>query len=470
MNAHKGSTFAQDAAMILAAQAIAMVFGFLVRPLVARWLGPTEYGVFALILGTSAIIPAFILLTLNGGLMYYAAREKAASTVGKMSYSVAVAMAVLSLVMFLPGYWLISIFSPLGIKEYIAAFALAIGIGLTYIIQATLQGRQQFTAFSVFNASAALLMGVGTLVAGLVWPTSLITVAGRVGGLFLAIVLGMRFIQWASKFSMHLLVKVARYSAPLSVAALLGTLIAVVDKYVIAYFHAAQDVGQYDIASALAVSVLPFISALSTAMFPRVAKDKKRMAVYYEKVSSATLGLTGIASLAILYYSDILVYMLLGSSYVEQTSTILKIIALSVPLVAWTQINTTALNAIGKTAWTGVLSVAAVGLALAGSILLVPSWSGAGAAWAYAFSYLVIAIVATGYLAARHGVNAKPSLTHFVFFVFFAGLFWAGLGSAGFLAKSIGLLLFVGVTTWMERHNLKGVVNQAKAILAQNRV
>src|SRR3989338_2309204 len=68
-------TFLKSTAYVLAANFLVLALGFFLRPVTARFLGPSEYGLFALVLSTATVIPALTLFSLNSGVLYFTAKK-----------------------------------------------------------------------------------------------------------------------------------------------------------------------------------------------------------------------------------------------------------------------------------------------------------------------------------------------------------------------------------------------------------
>jgi PST family polysaccharide transporter len=245
----------------------------------------------------------------------------------------------------------------------------------------------------------------------------------------------------------------------LGFAGFLGGFVVIIDRYLIAAYRSVAEVGFYDVAYSMIAAVLPFSTALLTTMMPRIIKQDSKLQVYYAKISQANTILLTALGLIFFYYSDIIVNLLLGSSFSDAVLPF-KILALSLPLMALYSLNVYSAIAMGRTKIAGLSTSLLTVLSFAFNIFLVPMWGASGASWANFLTYAFTSSIGFYYLKTRYGTKISHVLPQYAVFLAFLALYQLLFTQGGFAAKTIGLASFVLVSYLVNKHLVNEILSQ----------
>lgn len=457
------TTFVKNTALILVANVLVLGISFFLRPLIARFIGPEQYGIFALILTTSVVVTAFTSFSMNSAVLYFVSknhgREKA---VGQVLGSAFLFVTALFAVFFVPLWFIVPwLVTEITGWPFVVAYLLSYASVTLYLLQAGQQGLEKFKDFSATLFLSTFLAGILSVGAAYFFADALSAAALRVAGLAFVVMAGFSTLKLAWGFDRKQLKALLRYAAPLAVGGWFGSFYAVVDRYLIAHFYPTAEVGFYDVSYALVVAVIPFASTFFTVMSPRVIKKAEAFPVYFKNISRiTTLAVTGFA-LAAFYFSDIIVTVLLGSQYLAATP-IIKVLALSVPFMALYGLNATSLNALGKTKLSSGLAVSLLVALLALNLLLIQPFGGIGAAWATVAAYAMVAVLGTAYVRFKHKVTVRPVAAQIAAFYAFVLAYVFLVEPLGFKAKVAGFTAFGLVALALNADLIQTVLSEAK--------
>jgi len=452
---------------VLAASFAGLIISFFLRPLVARFTGPGEYGLFALILNTAAVIPAMTVLSINTGVLFFTAKKREDKKfVENVVASSALFVSILSIVLFAPLYLVFTLMAPaLGSSGFAAAYLLAFGSSLFLILQSVQQGLERFKAFSAFNIASVATAGVLSVTTAFLWHDGLLASLARGASVFVVSIVGFASLKLFGKFDWKILKQLLDYSLPLGLAGIISAFIVVVDKYFLAAFKGVVEVGFYDVSYSFATAVLPLSTALLVTIAPRVIRNVSKLDAYYKRASVVNTVFLTVFALALFYYSDIIVFLLLGRAFVAGATMPLKILALALPLMAIFGLNGSVLTSINKPRVGALLAVLLVFASIVFNFLLVPSMGGIGAAWANLFSYLLIVSLGLAYLVKNFRVSLSKTLLQIVLFLVFAGFYFIFAERFGFTGKTVSFALFALLTFALQREAVFEIIDEFKKIL-----
>lgn len=463
--------FVKNTSLVLAANILVLAFSFFLRPLVARFTGPTEYGFFALILNTAAVVSVIILLSINSGVLFFTAKKHDDKNFVAKTITTSVLFTAFFLtIVFVPLYFLFTALAPtLGAYGFIAAYILAAGLSLFAILQAAQQGLEKFKQFSAFNVTSAALAGALSVAVAFLIHSGLYASLARAAGVFCIAALGFVSLKLFGAFDKKILKQLLDYSLPLGLAGIISAFIVVVDKYTIAAFRNIAEVGFYDAAFSLVIAVLPLSTTLLITMTPRIIKNVSKLDSYYKRLSVINvILLTGFA-LALFYYSDIIVFLLFGRAYIADAVLPLKILALSLPLIAVYGLNNSVLPSINKPRVGAALSVLLVVASVLFNFLLVPSMGSVGAAWANVLSYFVIVAIGLAYLIKNYRVSLGKTFIQIILFLFFAGFYFLFAEKFGFTGKTAFYALFALLTVALQREAVLEIIREFRKIFFERK-
>ncbi|HLD63155.1 MAG TPA: flippase [Candidatus Norongarragalinales archaeon] len=453
-------SFFKNALYLLSASVLTALLSFMLKPLVARFLGPNEYGLFALILGTATVIQAFTLLSMNSGVLYWTSKApgRKKTIVGTvLSMSLAV-----SALIFFPLQFVIGLFAPaLGFYSYAAAFFLSVGLSFFAVFQASLQGAEKFAEYSKYGVLLNFAAGALSVALAFYFHDGVLSAVARGFAILLIVIAALRHFRLLGGFERKTLSQVFDYSKPLAIAGMVAAFIAVVDRYFLAAFKGTAEVGYYDIGYAMVAAVLPFSGALLTIMMPRVIRQQQNLEMYYKKVAQANTIVLSCIGLFFFYYSDIIVTLLLGNEYAPAALPF-KIIAFALPLMAFYGLNGASLDSVAKTKMSGLLAALLTLFSIAFNFFLVPQFGAAGAAYANLLTYIAVVAIGWYYLRSRRKVELRESVTQYALFFAFAVAYFAFLEKGGFVLKTLLFALFLAITLFTNRRLAKETLAQAR--------
>ena len=437
-------TFLKSTAYVLAANFLVLALGFFLRPVTARFLGPSEYGLFALVLSTATVIPALTLFSLNSGVLYFTAKKpqrvkQLVST--SLAFTIAAA-AILSLPL---QFVVLSAAPALGPAGYAASFFLSIALCFFLILQAAQQGLEKFGVFSKYAVASAFFSGILSLALAYATADGVLSAWGRALAIVAVSAAGLFSLKALGRPSMAELKKILAYAAPLGLVGFVGAFIVVVDRYLIAAFRGVSEVGYYDISYSLVAAVLPFSTSLFTTMMPRVIRQESKLKFYYEKISQANTMLLATAGIVFFYYSDIIVSLLLGQNFAGAV-TPLKILSLTLPLMAIHGLNFSSTSSVGRTKIAGLLISLLTVFSLVFNVILVPLYGAVGASWANVLTYIFTSSIGFYYLKTRYGVEIRQVLPQYFIFILFIALYVFFFEGGGFVGKTLALAVYALLT------------------------
>jgi stage V sporulation protein B len=314
---------ARSVALNILGTGTSLFMGFFSSILLARWLGPSDRGLLAIMVQISSIVFALAAVGLPIAVIYFASRPNArtgAILVTNLAYG-----ALLALV-FVPLFWLLR--GPIadtfahggGGLAWVLAGAL---VPLTFWDWTThnqLIGKLRFGLFNVFLVLSKIAI-VAAVVVLVVWAG-----IGVTGGL-IAIALGSVVMIAGSLpplvgegglvFDRSLLGSMMRYGGRVQVGTILQLLNYRLDVIILQFFRPLSAVGYYIVASILAELVITLANAFQSSVQPLVShyEGDERQA----STSTASLRHHGIlaaaATLANAVFAPLVIVFLYGPQY-----------------------------------------------------------------------------------------------------------------------------------------------------------
>ncbi len=461
-------SFIKNTMIILAFNGLTLITSFLLRPLIARFIGPEQYGIFALILSTAAVIPALTLLSLNSAILYFVSKHHAdKKIIGQIIFTSVSFVTASSILLFIPLLLIMpNLVAQITFWPFLVAYLLAFINVLFYIVQAVQQGKEEFRSFSLTGFLSTFSAGVLSVGTAYFFTDATFSALWRAIGMMLIVAAAFLTLTLAGSFSKNMLKKMFRYSAPLAIGAIIGSTYAVLDRYFIARFHSLAEVGYYDVSFSLIIAILPVATTFFTVMAPRIIRQTRSFPAYFKNVSLATCTIVTAFGLAAYYFSDIIVTLLLGSVYLPATPMI-KILALSLPFMAFFGLMATSLNSLGKTKLCSALAILLTGAIIATNLLLTEKFGGIGAAWATFASYAFISAIGITYFRAVHHVHIRNLAIQLALFFLFAAGYHVAFEPFGFKAKAAAYALFLILTLYTQRELTRAILKELnwKALL-----
>lgn len=284
--------FVQDVGFLTVANVAGSGLSFIQALLVARWLGPEQFGTAALVMSYPALL--FTVLDARSRdatvkyLTEFSARgeTRQALAMCKLGYSIDLFIAVVAfLLVGMTAWWAeASIVQTPGVASLILVYALAfLPRSLVGTSQAVLSACGRFrtlawielltTTFRVVVVLGLVLGGWG--VAGVVWGSAvgMVVFGGAIGAVAYTLTRNTWDASWLSARCSHLRAQgreIFRFLFFTDLSGLMALFVKQVDIVILGYFRGPQEAGYYRLAKSLA-SVMTFaISPLQTVTYQRM--------------------------------------------------------------------------------------------------------------------------------------------------------------------------------------------------------
>lgn len=433
----------RDFVTYLPTQVIPAVAGFLVLPILARRLAPTELGVLTIAQTLISLGWIFASQWLTTALMRELPAAREAGQVGAFSATLLRGLGIAGL--------LFGVFSALLAAAGLVSSAVADNLGL--IVAASAGLILQNVAVSLFAASlrprgfavVELLARVGGIALGAVLVFEGYKVHGYLLGLSVAsLVVGAAGVVFAwprgSDGAPGRLRPWLDYGFPVSIAAAVVWALFFVDRYLLALLESTGAVGVYSVSAvigdkAVAIPTFAFFTAarplLITAMERHGRQEVERLMRAYTRVV-LLIGLPIVAVSAV--SAKAVVQLLAGDVYYGPAGVVVPLVALGSLIYALALFGNTGLTAVRRSR--PLVYAAAIALAanIGANVLLIPAygvkgaaaatligngaflvaaqlWARRHAAWRFPFGTLVrgCAAAALGYGAARAALELEGS-------------------------------------------------------------
>lgn len=333
------SPFGRHVSLLTLSNIITVLVGMVQTILVARLLGPEQYGLAGLIINYPQVIYMILNATTSEGLVRYLSEfhskreHRKALAVSKMGFGVDFCISVLAFtgIVFTAGWATQKIIKHPDSKSLLLVYAASfLPMSFYNTSCAILTVFQQFPLiawFSIFNRclqSGLILLGAWRWgVAGLIWGTAL---GAAIYGLMMGGVgLWKSRVEWGGFWLTQSwsplkgrIREIARFflltDATLSVALPMQRL----DITLLGYFGNAQEVGYYKAAKTIASGLINLIDALQSVSYPRLAKAwvTSRVLFYQQWRQLAELGVfLGVGLILPFYLVQFLPGLLMGSKF-----------------------------------------------------------------------------------------------------------------------------------------------------------
>ncbi|MBI2445139.1 oligosaccharide flippase family protein [Candidatus Micrarchaeota archaeon] len=426
-------TYLRQSAVSVAAQVLSALCSLALIPLIARALGPQDYGSYSFLVRVSVAVAGILLFSLNDGVWYFTSKDP--RRVGSLLGSGLVFLAGMSLALFLP-YFLLSerFLSDLSSDLLIAIYLTAIATALLSLFQSVQRAVERFSSYASYNFLS--VAGVGAAVFFSTFLVHDVAAVGlvRAGSLALLAIIGLVRLRAALSWDAAAFKDALHYAAPFGMVAIIGSLFTIGSRYILASNQPIEQVGFFELSSSISNAVLPLVSVFALVMGPKLVKDVSRIDAYYRKVGSGSMLLVTGFSLTMLLFNEFILRVLLGQGFVQQTSLPLIVMLLALPFIALFTLHAAIFSSLAKTKMLAFL-LFLVGLTeLILNWLLTPTYSAAGAAAAVFIGYALAYSFAVAYLWFTHRLD-----------------FAAPLRQVGLFLAALLAFYFGGFTAWPER-------------------
>lgn len=394
---------------------------FLAKVVIARVLGPVNYGAVSLGVTTLGLLSTLSLLGLHSGIGRYLPRfdtdeDRKGVIVSGFHIALPVASVTGLVVAFLANPIATYAFTDTSVAPIIRVFGLAVPFAtLMKLSVGVIQGIQQATPRVVvqnvtppvarFTAVAiAVLLGAGAL--GIATAYAFAYVAAAFVGLYY-VIKRTPILSETKPTRMH--GELLSFSAPLIVSAAMAFVLSDLDTFMLGYFASTGDVGVYNVVYPIAQLLTVGLSSFSFLFMPIISKldvegATDDMSRIYQVVTKWIFIATLPVFLVVAFFPDMTIAVTFGREYMEGGLALsLLSIAYFTHAIAGPNANT--LTSIGRTRlimWDNV----AIGILNAIlNFILIPPFGYLGAGAATAISYITLNILYSAQLYRETGIH-----------------------------------------------------------------
>ena len=415
----------KGAGVVFAGTVLELGISFGAQLLIARYLGPTDYGAVAIgvtILTATSIV---VIAGLDRGIGRYLPRyddPEHRRGVLVSAFQVALPLAVLAGGAIFVAADLIAgrVFSDPSVAPVIRVFAVALPFAaVVRLTVGSIRGMQQSVPkVAVQNVTlptvrflligGVLALGLGAVAAA--WAYGLAYVAASILG---AYYLATRTPLLADADPVPMRRELLAFSAPLVITAAMIQVLSHIDTFVIGYFASTGEVGIYNVVYPLAQLLTVVLSAFGFMAMPALssldadgATDEIRRT--YQVASKWILLATLPVFLVIVLFPEMVIKLTFGAEYVSGALP-LSVLALGFFTHAIVGPNSEALTSVGRTRLIMYDNVVVAVANVALNLLLVPRYGILGAAVATSLSYGLLNALYTYQLFRETGVQPFTS-------------------------------------------------------------
>lgn len=414
------SQFFSGTALVFAGTIVSLGLAFGIRVILARLLGPDEYGLVTLGFTSASLVLILAKVGLPRGVAREMPRTDAenARDIALSGLSLAtVSGAVFGMLLWLSAPVLATnLFGDTRLTPIIAVFAVLVPFEVvTQQVVGTFQGREQaservfitnlFIPLSRFvMVAAAVILGFEAFGAAAAW----------VGSMALTAVVAVALLFYRTDYLSSLRFEgeyrpLLKFSIPLMLSAAMWNVVQQADNIVIGAYLQSEAVGWYDAAFSLGKLILAALGAFGFLFIPMLSRleaegNNAEMIRFYKTATKWVASLTLPLFLIFVLFPREILAGIYGENFVAATAT-LQILALGFYFHVLSGLAGNALVSIGRVRIIMYANVGIAALNLAGNVILVPRFGIEGAAAMSALSYTVLNI---GYLWVLRGYGVSP--------------------------------------------------------------
>ena len=391
-------------AITFVAQITIFIFGFITHIILARVLGPSDRGTYALII----LIPSILGLVGTVGIeisnVYYTAQKKYKLSdiiSNSLISSIGTGLSIILL------FWLISTtnafqdflkannINPL----YLWLAVCTVPIGFLYkFFHTILLGREEIVKYNgtgIFQSILQLgLIATFLIVLGYgLFGAVLSYILTAMGVVLVVLILVNQLERISFSVNRILLREFVRYGVKGYLGNIIQFLNYRIDMFLVAYFLDVTAVGYYAIAVIMAEKLWIVPQSMATVLFPRVSGIEEAQAnKLTPKISRHSFFIVFIMSIVILIFAKPFISFLFGPSFLP---SIKPLIILLPSIVAFSLVKVLAsdLAGRGKPEFNTLASCVSLAVNIPLNLLLIPRFGIAGAAFATTVAYILATLV-----------------------------------------------------------------------------
>ncbi len=392
----KGGSTARSAASTLATRLVVYPLGLVATIVVARVLGPTERGLYAILLLFGSLVLPMCLAGFGGGIVYY---------LGSRQYEgrdVAISSLVVGLLLGLvaagvgAALWHFSLLGDSDGQLPPTLVLIMLGVvpvqSMNLMSMRLLYGQSRFTSMNfltilqIATLPVLLLFFVGALDIGLAGAV----LASAMNALIIALASFYFIGKIRPRFRLHL--QFIRAGLSYGLKAWIGQLASRanirLDQYLLALFASPADLGRYTVAVRLSEILWILADGLAPPFFNRMAsaKDRQTRLQLHERMHRLIFAITAVGAVALAGLGWIAIPYVFGDGYAGMELYLALLLPGTVIMVS-PKVITKFFLADNRPGYSGMLGLVGGIVGVAGYIALVPAFQVIGAAVGASIAY-----------------------------------------------------------------------------------
>jgi len=407
--------------LLFAGLVIELGVSFLAKAVIARVLGPIDYGAVSLGVTTLSLLSTLCLLGLHSGIGRYLPRfdsEENRKGVIVSGFQIAIPIATFTglAVGALANPIATYIFTDPSVAPFLRIFGLCIPFAaLVKLSVGVIRGIQQATPRVIVQNIIPPITRFSAVAVAVVFSAGALGVAVAYAVAYvIAALVGLYYVVNRTEVLSN--VKPTRlhgellsFSAPLIVSAAMGFILADLDTFMLAYFTSTSDVGVYNVVYPIAQLLTVSLSSFGFLFMPIISElDAKGatddMSRIYQVVTKWVVITTLPVFLVIVLFPEMTIATTFGREYI-QGGTALSLLSVAYFSHTISGPNFNTLTSIGQTRLVMWDNISAGVLNAILNLLLIPDFGYLGAGAATAISYIVLNMLYSAQLYLETGIQ-----------------------------------------------------------------
>jgi O-antigen/teichoic acid export membrane protein len=410
--------FVRDVMRVLGGNVAMTMMGTVTGIITARWLGPTNRGLFALVTNLQQTLPNFAKLGIPQASVYFMRRKNAsASDVASNSMWFALTMGtLLAIVCWFGRGWLLQNILKQAPESLVAPTLVLIPfVVLQFYFLGIAQAQERFREYNIRQIAPNLLALIGMFVLLVVLHLGLVAVvfAQTAIGIVVTVWMAIRVHREAPirlRVNMQLLRDMLGFGSKTYVQQLAANLLMRSDQLVLAYTRGPTEVGYYVVGVSIVNLLLRLPDAAGTVMFPRLAAtDRRRAQLATTRVCRHTVFLTTLGVVGVAIVAPIAIPLLYGSKFDLAIRPLLVLLPSAIVMSIY-QLLTRSFTSDARQEINIAAAVVALGLNAALNFWLDPTLGATGAALANDIAYGIAALILLVAFVRESGLGVRKTL------------------------------------------------------------
>ncbi len=396
-----------------------MSMQLLINVVIAREFGPSDYGLFNMLLAFVALFAPFIALGLNAIVTreLLTKPELEGKIIGTVLFLRAFGMLIGSAAILVLGSWLVDSIQP----HLLFVFILLLGnsFSVFLVLDHWLQSRMESKFAATIRTISLALFGAGKIVVA-IWHQDLFLLFVIqalewifVGVCFFGVYLKRRKSSQFLGIDLGYGFGLLKESVWLIFSGIAAVIYLKIDQIMLGSMVGQEEVGVYSVAVKLSEIWYFFPIALAASFFPKLIKDKKTNPIMYEKMLQGLIDLVFVFSLIVvtftLAFSWFFVPFIFGAEY-QRSASLLNIQIWACCFVFMRAITSKWLIAESMVKFSLLSQGTGAILNVVLNLYLIPLYQAEGAAWATLLSYFFASYLCFWIFPSTRTVALKMTL------------------------------------------------------------